>query len=101
MPLDLNYLHRNIKKKWFRIKRDRDHLYCWFYLDGTTLTSVRSRCGGHSREEYKTLPDGIVASIWKRLQFDNKDQFFEFLDCPFTKEQYQDMLFQKGVIRRN
>lgn len=101
MGLNLRYFHKQIKEKWFKIEEDGPDLYCRFYLDGKIKTAVRSKAGGHSKKKYKTLDDDIVSRIVKCLHFDNKNQFNNFLDCPFLKEEYQEMLIQKRMIRRN
>jgi hypothetical protein len=101
MGLDLRYFHTQIKRKWFKIEPDGADIYCWFYRDGKTLTKVRSKAGGHSKQKYKTLNDYTISRIVKCLHFDSKKQFKEFVNCPFTKEQYQDMLIRKIILRRN
>jgi hypothetical protein len=100
MGLEKRYFHKQIKEKWFKIEDEGSDFYCRFYIDGKLMTDVRSKAGGHSAKKYRTLHDDIVSRIVKCLHFDNKDQFLKFVDCPFTKEQYQDMLFQKRFIGR-
>lgn len=98
MSLDLKDLHKGLKKKWFKIEKRQDY-YCRFYINGQIKTDVRSKVGGYSKEKYKTLGDNIVSQIYKCLHFDNKSQFLQFIECPFTKEKYQEMLLSKEKIR--
>jgi len=99
MSLELSSLHKSLKSKGFKIETWRQDYYCRFYIDGIIKTKISSKAGGHSKRKYKTLPDSTVARIYKRLWFDNKNQFIEFLDCPFELEDYQRMLFEKGKIK--
>jgi len=98
MPLDRLYVHSGLKAKGFEIETDGDHYYCRYYIDGEIKTSIRSKVGGYSRKKYKTLNDALLHRIQRALHFDNKRQFSLFLKCPFTKENYQEMLIEKGLI---
>lgn len=98
MSLDLSYLHKRLKNKGFKIEKGRRDFYCRFYIDGVIRTSISSKVGGHSKRKYKTLADSTIARIYRSLWFDNKNQFIEFLDCPFELEDYQRMLLEKGQI---
>jgi len=99
MSLDLRPCHKKLKKKWFKIEDWRDDYYCRFYIDGKIKTTICSKVGGHSKQKYKTLPDWMISKIYKDLHFNNQEQFFGFLDCDPTKENYQQMLLDKGKIR--
>lgn len=63
------------------------------------MTPVRSKVGGHSRQKYKTLGDSLVNRIYKTLHFESKNQFIDFLECPFSKENYKKMLIMKGQLK--
>jgi len=99
MALELSYIHGRLKNKGFKItKRRKKDYYCRFYINGEILTSIRSKVGGHSKQKYKTLGDDLVTRVYKTLHFDNKNQFLDFLECPFTLENYQEMLNRKEQI---
>ncbi len=98
MSLDLRYLHKGLENKGFKIEKSGKDLYCRFYINGATVSKVRSKVGGHSAQKYKTLGDKLVYRIYSTLHFDNKKQFLDFLECPYTLEEYQRMLSEKGHI---
>lgn len=99
MVLDLSYVHSGLKGKGFEIEKGGDHYYCRYFIDGEIFTNIRSKVGGHSKRKYKTLNDVLLAQIQRTLHFDDKRQFFEFLECPFTQENYQKMLINKELIQ--
>ncbi len=100
MSLDLRYVHKGLTKKGFKIEKEgKSDIYCRFYIDGEIMTPVRSKVGGHSRQKYKTLGDSLVNRIYKTLHFENKNQFIDFLECPFSKENYKKMLIMKGQLK--
>jgi len=99
MSLDSRYIRQRLKEKGFKIDEKNDHYYCRFYICGEIMTKISSKVGGHSKSKYKTLGDDLVLRIYKRLHFDNKKQFLDFLDCPFELEDYQKMLFKKKLIK--
>jgi len=102
MSLDLRYIHNRLTKKGFKIEKEgKSDIYCRFYINGEIMTQVRSKAGGHSRKKYKTLGNPIVNRIYKTLHFDNKKQFIDFLECPFSQENYQEMLIIKGQLHVN
>lgn len=100
MRLSLRYLHTKLKSKGFKIET-KDDYYCRFYINGEIKTKIRSKAGGYSKKKYKTLPNSTVSRIYRALHFDSKEQFKEFLDCPFELEDYQKILFEKGLIDLN
>lgn len=99
MSLDLIYVQKGLTTKGFKKEKGKKHHHYYrFYICGEIQTAIRSIVGGHSKEKYKTLPDSIIEKIYKALRFDNKKQFLEFLECPFELEDYQKMLYEKGLI---
>jgi hypothetical protein len=100
MSLDLIYVHKGLTKKGFKIdKSGKSDIYCRFYIKEEIMTPVRSKVGGHSRQKYKTLGDSLVNRIYKTLHFESKNQFIDFLECPFSQENYQKMLIMKGHLK--
>lgn len=98
MSLDLSFLHKSLKAKGFKIKKEGDHYYGRFYLNDKIVTNVRSKVGGLSKKKYKTLGDPLVSRIYQTLHFDNKKQFMDFLECPYSREDYQGKLLEIGLI---
>jgi len=100
MSLDLLYVHKGLKNKGFKIEKSgKSDIYCRFYVKGEIMTPVRSKVGGHSRQKYKTLGDPLINRIYKTLHFNNKKQFIDFLECPFSQKDYQEMLIIKEQLK--
>lgn len=100
MNLDLSYIHGGLKAKWFRIETKGNDYFCRFYINGEKKTKIRSKVGGFSKKKYKTYPKRYLTLLYRYLYFDSKKQLFEFFKCPFTKEDYQEMLSRKGKIKK-
>ena len=84
--------------KWFKEETGGDY-YCRFYISGRIKTSVRTKVGGYSPRKYKSLNDWHIAKIVRELYFNDIEQFYGFVNCPFKKEGYQQMLNDKGIIK--
>lgn len=44
------------------------------------------------------LSQAMVASLRRELHFDNKRQFESYVECTFTKEDYETLLRGKGLL---
>ena len=98
MQRDLNKIHSGLKNKGFQIEKDGDDFYCRYFTREGIMTKVRTKCGGHSKKKYKSLTDTLIFKIYRSLHFDNKGQFADFIDCPFSQGDYQSLLTKKGKL---
>lgn len=90
-------LKKALKKKGFeQSERDSDHEYYFYYENGekTTAFTKFSR-GTHGK---KAMGDCLIHMVKEQMKFEKKEQLFQFVDCTFTKEDYREMLFRKGII---
>jgi len=95
---DARKIRSGLCSKWFREETNGDY-YCRFYTNGKVKTKVRAKVGGYSSGKYKSLDDWHISKIINGLHFNNKEQFYDFVNCPFEKEEYQKMLKAKGIIK--
>ncbi|MBI5324840.1 MAG: type II toxin-antitoxin system HicA family toxin [Ignavibacteriae bacterium] len=84
-----------LKKKGFSYYSDKDHHeYYYLIIDGKKQ-DIKTYFS-HNLIEYNSY---LMGMIKKPLKFDDSKNFEKFLECPFTKENYIDMLKEKGFIK--
>ena len=98
MQRDLDAIHSGLQNKGFRIEKDGNDFYCRYYTGEGIMTKVRTKCGGHSKRKYKSLPDNLIFRLYKGLHFDSRKQFSEYVDCPFSQSDYQGLLVKRGKL---
>jgi hypothetical protein len=84
-------------KKGFELKPQIDHHEFYFLVIDGKKTHIKTYFS-HGKKEYN---NSLLALIKKQLKFDSTDNFENFLDCPFTKENYLQMLNETGIIKSN
>jgi predicted RNA binding protein YcfA (HicA-like mRNA interferase family) len=89
-----------LKKKGFFIGegdgKPNHHTYYYLWIDGkkTAVYTYFSHKPGSD-----DLNNHIMKSIQKQLKFETDTNTAEkFFDCPFTKENYAEMIKQKGLF---
>ena len=89
-------LESALLKKGFRKTDGGDHNYFFYYI-GEEKTKVRTKIsrGSHGK---KMIGDSLISVIKDQMHFDEKTQLIEFVECTFSKEDYQDLLVNKGVV---
>jgi predicted RNA binding protein YcfA (HicA-like mRNA interferase family) len=82
-----------LKKKGFVENPKSHHVYYIFYEDGkkTAIYTFIS----HGKNEYG---DELLSQMKKQLGFQSKTEFNDFIECPMSKEQYRDLLLERGHI---
>lgn len=83
-----------LKKKGFSENRKKHHIYYIFY-DGGKKTEVYTFIS-HGESEYG---DGLLSKVKRQLCLESKTEFNDFIECPMTKEQYRDLLLERGYIK--
>ncbi len=91
-------LRSGLSSKGFEITDAKDEYYANFIFCGKLITSIKSWVGGHSKQKYKDLQDPILSRIQKALHFDTKKELIKFVKCDTTKEEYEAMLIEKGLV---
>ncbi len=86
--VDRSSIESALLKKGFQLV-EGDHRFYYYKYKGL-LTSIRTKISMGS--SYKTYNDSLLSQIKKQLKFKNKNQLVEFINCPFTAENYLSLL---------
>lgn len=86
---------KSLTHKGFREVEGRDHIFYFFYLNGKK-TSVFTKMS-HSDEE---IGDKLIKNMKNQMKL-SKEQFFDFVKCTLTEEEYTKYLLDNGYIRNS
>lgn len=93
--MDRANIEAALNKKGF-VCKEKDHRYYYHQVDGK-YTGIQTKVSTGTK--YKRLGPPLVAKIKKQLQLDSPKDFNDFVNCPMTKNDYNNKLAEKGVIR--
>jgi len=82
-------------KKGFSDDKDTHHGYYYLWVDGKRTNVYTYMSHGSKSAD---LSKGLMGSIKRQLKFDENKTAEDFFDCPFTKEQYKEMIRAKGFV---
>jgi hypothetical protein len=92
---DRDTIHESFLKKGFQQKDGGDHLrYIYLSSDGKK-TAVHTKMSRGSK--YKYLSDPLIAQMAKQCMLAKSD-FLALVDCPLTRQDYENKLKQHGAI---
>lgn len=89
-------IQKVLEKKGFILEPEKDH-HQFYYLLIDGKKQVVKTYFSHGKKEYGKF---LMNQIKKQLKFRETEKAEDFFDCPMTKEQYVEMLFELGEIRR-
>ena len=92
-PRKTKDLEKTLKRKGFDEDLDSDHKRYTFIYNGIT-----THIGTYLSHGMKDYDKNLMALIKKQLKFDSSKAADNFFDCPFTKENYIQMLIKKGEL---
>lgn len=95
MRVDRKEAEKGLSKKGFVRNDSRSHVFYNCYYEGKD-TGIAT-CISHGRKHADIGPD-IVNSMRKQLKLDKIQDVKDLLNCPMSKEQYFDILKQKGFL---
>jgi hypothetical protein len=72
----------------------RDHRKFCYVVDGEIIFKTKVSHGGSD-----DLDDYLLGEMAKQCHLDNARQFFDFVKCRISKEQYRQILIDKGIIK--
>ncbi len=82
-----------LKKKGFSEDTDSHHIYYRLFYNGKK-TEVHTFIS-HGLPEYG---DSLIGKMKKQLCLQSKTEFQNLIECPMTKEEYINLLIQRGNI---
>ena len=92
MPKKTREIIGGLEKKGFD-RKEGDHIYLHYYNKQGKKTRVFTKVS-HSKEEYgKTL----LALIARQLRL-NKQQLYDLIECPISRNEYEQILKGKKII---
>jgi predicted RNA binding protein YcfA (HicA-like mRNA interferase family) len=83
-----------LQKKGFILNPDKNS-HKFFYLSVNGKKSNISTFLSHGKKDYS---NSLLSQVKNQLKFDSTINFENFLDCPFSKEDYLKMLSDKGLL---
>jgi hypothetical protein len=83
-----------LQKKGFRLI-DGDHMYFTYYSQDGKKSSVHTKISRGAK--YKTLTDNLLALMSKQCKLPKSD-FISLVDCPLTREAYEEKLHTQAII---
>ena len=83
----------SLKKKGFRADEGDHHWFFYWTADGKK-TTVRTKT---SHGTTKDLGDGLLKEMARQIRI-SKGQFLDLVDCPMSREQYQECLELGGQL---
>jgi hypothetical protein len=93
MVLGKNETTRSMCRKEFREIPGGDHRILEYWADGQPRFRTKVSHGGSD-----DLDDRLIGEMAKQVHLKSR-QFFDFVKCRISKEQYRQMLIDKGVIK--
>lgn len=92
MPRKKNKVSEVLLRKGFTLDSKRDHKYFFLYNTDGTKTTVYTKISHGSDNE---ISDGLLGQMRRQIRLD-RDNFENYLNCTFSKEQYLDYLKSIG-----
>ena len=83
-----------LRQKGFIERQSHHHQFVYARADGR-LTTLRTKTS-HS-PKVKDLGDDLLAQMAKQTGLD-KRSFLELVDCPLSREAYEALLIEKGLL---
>ena len=91
-PRKAKDIKRTLLRKGFELNPKKEyHEYYYFVIDGKK--SEVFTYFSHSKTEYNKH---LLSMIKHQLKFESNDDFENFLDCPFSQDDYTQMLIKRA-----
>ena len=86
-----------LKKKGFQwIPNKRNDLWFGLVINGELEPRVKTFVSGGGKKEVIYEPN--IQNMVKQLYMENKAQFFNYVNCPYTYEEYIESLRDQNII---
>jgi predicted RNA binding protein YcfA (HicA-like mRNA interferase family) len=94
MPRKKAQVEASLKNKGFEQKDGNHHFFVYVTIAGQK-TTVRTKTS-HTPKT-KDIPDNLLAQMGKQCQL-SQSGFSRLVDCPLSRESYEDILKNKGIF---
>ncbi len=92
MPLKTRLLKSSLQNKGFKAELG-NHIFLCFETTNGNETNIWTKIS-HGKSEYD---DNLLALVAKQLKL-SKKQLLDLVNCPLSREDYEDILKQKGYV---
>jgi hypothetical protein len=92
MTRDRKDIEGALLKKGFR-KREGDHHFYIYH----TIAGLKSRIFTKTSHSHKTISDDLLSMMARQCRLP-RQQFFNLIDCPLTKDAYEQILTEQGLL---
>ena len=94
MPRKKNKVEASLTKKGFERVEGDHHFFLYVTLEGKK-TTIRTKTS-HT-PKMKDIPDNLLSQMAKQCKL-SKTDFFRLLDCPMSREEYEEILKMKNNL---
>lgn len=82
-------------KKGFELNPQKHHHEFYYLLIDGKKHNIYTYIS-HGKNDYDK---SLLSRMKRQLKFDNTENFYDFLDCPFSYDNYLQMLIDKGIVK--
>ncbi|BAT55392.1 hypothetical protein NOS3756_43790 [Nostoc sp. NIES-3756] len=94
MPRQKAKVESALLSKGFQETQNDHHYFIYFTKDGKKTTAKTKT--SHTKK-MKDIPDNLLGQMAKQCHL-TKTQFLELVDCPLSRDKYEENLQQQGII---
>jgi hypothetical protein len=95
MQCDTRKVESALSKKGFEMDNTHHHVFTYHTVDGRR-TMVRTRTSHGA----KTIGDPLIAQMARQCKL-NKADFLQLVECPLSRDMYEEILSTQGALPRN
>jgi hypothetical protein len=94
MPRPKRDVEAALQAKGFVLVDADHHFFVYMTMNGK---KTRARTKTSHTAKMKDVPDNLLSEMAKRCKL-TKPQFFELIDCPMTRQRYEQVLSERGEL---
>lgn len=95
MQYDARKVEGALLKKGFRMDNSHHHMFTYHTMDGR-----RSMARTRTSHGSKTISDPLLAQMARQCRL-SKAQFIDLIDCPLSRESYEQILYGQDTPPQN
>lgn len=93
MPRPKKTVEAALEAKGFAPSEGDHHFFVYWTKNGK---KTRARTKTSHTPKMKDISDSLLGQMAKQLRLDTKAQFLQLVDCPMSREDYEQLLQAKG-----
>jgi hypothetical protein len=94
MPREKKSVEDGLKNKGFKLKEGNHHRFIYYTINGKKSPVITKT--SHT-PKMKEIPDNLIGQMAKQCKL-SKSDFLNLVDCPLSREAYEDILKKEGEI---